>query len=206
MKFLTSVFIPYITIYSISVRSLYITPSRLQTKQWRTTTEWYKTGKSNECELYQVRLLEQITKQKIHKTDERINIETAEIISVKHPMKLKNGYDFTENFDGKIITPQYKFYFNLKFICDSGGAQTRTLREVYHFIRYQLEHLMKYEESRQNTIFVNILDGDTSYKNMDKFQYLLEREKYKSVKSNVFIEDMETFSKRAIFVKEVETA
>ena len=30
-----------------------ITPSILQTKQWRTNCSWYRGGKHNECEIYQ---------------------------------------------------------------------------------------------------------------------------------------------------------
>ncbi len=36
-----------------------------------------------------------------------------------------------KNFDGKIIKNNNIYYFNLKFICDTGGSQTRTLREIY---------------------------------------------------------------------------
>ena len=32
-------------------------------------------------------------------------------------------------------------YINFKMICDRGGSQTRSLREVYHFITTQLNYL-----------------------------------------------------------------
>ena len=48
-------------------------------------------------------------------------------------------HEWSENFDGKIINRSNIFYFNLKFVCDCGGSQTRTLREVYHFIKYQIK-------------------------------------------------------------------
>jgi hypothetical protein len=47
-----------------------------------------------------------------------------------------DGYEYSENFDGLILKNNNKFYFNLKFVCGNGGAQTRTLREIYHFINY----------------------------------------------------------------------
>lgn len=50
-----------------------------------------------------------------------------------------------------------KIYFNLKFVCDSGGAQTRTLREVYHFIESQMRYLIN--SNTDNVYFINILDG-----------------------------------------------
>jgi len=68
-----------------------------------------------------------------YKTDERIHMETMIIQKNKHP----DSFEWTENFDGYIIINDKKYYFNLKFVCDQGGAQTRTLREVYHFIKCQ---------------------------------------------------------------------
>jgi len=146
-------------------RKILIPSSFYQTKAWRKNRDWYKNGKFNECEKYQINLIEKILKNKISKTPDRINIETLELCSINHPMSFNNGYEYTENFDGK-----YKnVYFNFKFICDNGGAQTRTLREVYHFIKSQMEFLIK---KKQIIYFINILDGDTSFKNMDKFHYL----------------------------------
>jgi len=66
----------------------------------------------------------------------------------------------------------------LKFICDNGGAQIRTLREVYHFIKYQLKYLIKFNTN--NIYFINILDGDICYNNMNKFNFLIKK------KENIF--------------------
>jgi hypothetical protein len=167
-------------------RKILIPSSFYQTKTWRKNRNWYKNGKFNECEKYQINLIEKILKNKISKTPDRINIETLEICSINHPMLLNNGYEYTENFDGK-----YKnVYFNLKFICDNGGAQTRTLREVYHFIKSQMEFLIK---KKQIFHFINILDGDTSFKNMDKFHYLKSNKKYKDIIKYIFIGDLHQF-------------
>ena len=131
---------------------------------------------------------------KMLKTNDRINIETNQIISNKNPMINNDGYEWTENFDGLIIKNNNKYYFNLKFVCDSGGAQTRTLREVYHFIKYQMEYLM----TNTNIFFINILDGDTSYNNMNKFTFLINKEKYKDVKQFVFVGCLSDFQLQII--------
>ena len=66
----------------------------------------------------QINLLEQICVSKLLKTNDRINIETNQIISNKNPMINNDGYEWTENFDGLIIKNNNKYYFNLKFVCD----------------------------------------------------------------------------------------
>jgi len=174
-------------------KSILIPSSYYQTKDWRKNVKWYKNGKSNECEKYQINLIEKMTKIKLTKTNDRINMETNEIISNKNPMVNDNGYEWSENFDGIITKNNNKYYFNLKFVCDSGGAQTRTLREVYHFIKYQMEYLIKFNTN--NIYFINILDGDTSYNNMNKFIFLINKEKYKHVIKYVFIGSLYDFQK-----------
>jgi len=177
------------------VRKYKLIPSSYyQTKEWRKNRFWYKTGKSNECEKYQIKLIEYIiTPNKLIKTDERINIETNEIINKKNPMINNDGYEWSENFDGKIIKNNNIYFFNIKFVCDVGGAQTRSLREVYHFIKYQLEYLIKFNTN--NIYFINILDGDTSYKNMNKFEYLIKKDKYINIINYVFIGSLYNFQK-----------
>ena len=169
-----------------NIRKKLLIPSACyQTKIWRQNQFWYKNGKSNECEKYQINLIEKIIRQKLIRTDDRINMETCQIINKKHPNINNDGYELTENFDSKIILNNNTYYFNLKFVCDSGGAQTRTLREVYHFIKNQIEYLLIFNIT--NTYFINILDGDTSYNNMDKFNYLINKEKYSSVLKYIFV-------------------
>lgn len=168
-----------------------IISSEYQTKNWRKKQIWYKNGKSNECEKYQINNIEKIKKIKINKTNDRINIEKLIIDNYKNPIKNNDGYEYTENFDGKIIINNNIYYFNLKFVCDKGGAQTRTLREVYHFIKYQLDYLVKHKKN--NIYFINILDGDTSFNSMNKFLYLLNKDKYLHIKKNVFINDLYHF-------------
>jgi hypothetical protein len=119
----------YIRKYIIQ-KQILIPSAYYQTKEWRKNRIWYKNGKSNECEKYQIDLIGKMIKIKIKdflliKTDDRINIESNEIINKKNPMINNDGYEWTENFDGKIIKNNNIYYFNLKFVCDNGGAQTR---------------------------------------------------------------------------------
>ena len=171
------------------IRQNLIIKSQNQDKKWRKTQKWYIDGKRNECEIYQRCLIEKITKEKCIKTNYRINMITHEMKIERQPMKRTDGFEWTEDFDGSIKYKTNDFYFNLKFICDNGGAQTRSLREVYHFIINQIENNSK------NTYFVNILDGDTSYKHMDKFNYLLNKNEYIEKNKNIFIGDMYNFQK-----------
>ena len=121
-------------------------------------------------------------------------MKTYEIISVKHPLKQVDGFEYTEDFDGKINANDNTIYFNLKFVCDNGGAQTRTLREVYHFIKSMILHLKKY---KTNTYFINILDGNFCNIHIDKYKYLEEifKEDIEVIKTYLFIGDLHMFQK-----------
>lgn len=132
-----------------------VKPSINQTKEWRKSQSWYINGKHNECEKYQISLIEKITKTKVNKTNKRINLKTSKLEDVKKKM---NILEWTENFDGYQLNNEKTIYYNLKMICGSGGGQTRALREVYHFVMAQKGYLKKYKDS--NVLFVNILDGD----------------------------------------------
>lgn len=171
-------------------KNILISSSYYQTKQWRKNRYWYNGGKYNECEKYQIKLIEKILKININKTHERLNIENLTIMNIKYPLKNNNGYEFTENFDGKITINNKIYYFNLKFVCDNGGAQNRTLREVYHFIKTQIKYLINNNDN--NIYFINILDGDTCYNNQNKFNYLFLNKKIE----NIFVGDIYTFQKK----------
>ena len=64
-------------------KHILIPSSEYQTKKWRQNRKWYKTGKSNECEKYQLNLIERIINKKIEKTFDRINMETYDITNKK---------------------------------------------------------------------------------------------------------------------------
>jgi hypothetical protein len=170
-------------------------PGELQTKDWRKAQNWYIDGKRNECELFQRKQLETMLGVECVKTNLRFNTETYGLHTMTRPLDLENGFEWTEDFDGLSIIGDKKLYFNLKFICDAGGAQTRSLREVYHFTKCQLEYLYNEETSDpKNVYFINILDGNTAMKHLSKFQFLINKEKYHSSRDNIFIGDMYTFN------------
>lgn len=191
-------------------RKVLIPSSYYQTKKWRKNRKWYKNGKSNECEIYQRKMIEKITDSKCPKTKYRLHIENNELIEKSNPLASEDGFDYTEDFDGLQERSNTQYFYNLKFVCDRGGAQTRTLREVYHFIKAQLEYLLKHYQTNdkdtkdtkskskkdvksKDICFINILDGDESYKNSDKFKFLIKKSKYVSVIDKIFIGDMKEF-------------
>jgi hypothetical protein len=170
---------------------LSIPSARIQTKNWRLNQAWYHDGKHNECELYQRKTIENITNLICAKSTKRLNIQNKLLIDKKRPMKEIDGFEWTEDFDGYIHHMGNDFYFNLKIICDAGGSQTRSLREVYHFITTQLDHLVAFTFS--NVYFVNILDGNTCANSMDKYNYLINKPQYGFIRNRVFVGDMKEF-------------
>jgi hypothetical protein len=170
------------------LRKRILIPSSLyQTKNWRKARKWYKDGKRNECEIYQRDLIERITKCKCNKTNERFNMEDMKLHTKSNPMKFENGFEWTEDFDGLIEYKDKKFYFNLKIICESGGTQTRSLREVYMFVKCQIQNIILHNSKN---IYINILDGNECYLSQNKFSYLLNKSK---IESQIFVGDMKQF-------------
>ena len=165
--------------------------SKYQSKEWR---QRYISGnqKDSSSEKYQRRFVEKITGNTCPKCIDRINHENYEIIPIANPMTknktpVPNGFEYTEDFDGKQIYTDRDLYYNFKMCIGSGGGQTRTLREVAHFIEYQLKYNLKHKYNIK--YFVNILDGDICYKHYKKYFYILNKEKYKHVKKFVYIGD-----------------
>ena len=138
-----------------------------------------------------------------------VKVVKNEIIAKANPMKDIDGFEYTEDFDGKCNRGNKTIYFNLKFCCDSGGAQTRTLRLVYDFIKCQIQYINKLTinisnsnlEESSNTYFINILDGDNCNTNMPKFRYLLDKlNDKKQLEKYVFIGSMYDFSKEQMLL------
>ena len=163
-----------------------ITPSSNQSKKWRKTQDWYSGGKRTECENYQKSLITSITKTQCKKTYARIREDTNTLELCSQPYKDEFGFEYTENFDIVQKIRGKNLFYNLKMVCDRGGAQTRSLRIVYYFIKAQIKLL----DQTKEYIFINILDGDESSKNRDKFSYLLS--KY-NAHDNIFCGDMAEF-------------
>lgn len=168
-----------------------IVSSSKQTKNWRQNQIWYKTGKSNECEKFQFKLFRKITGLRRHVKYDRLNYDTLEIKSIKNPYVYQNGFEWTEDFDSSNERDGEKYFINMKFVCDNGGAQIRTLKEVYHFIECQLDYLSK--NLHDNIFFINILDGDEAHRTSTKFKYLKNKKKYKKITKYVFVGDMKQF-------------
>lgn len=169
--------------------------SEHHTKEWRTNQDWYDTGKRNECEIFQRKCIASVIGTHCPRSNNvRINFMSKELQSVATPLKEVDGLEWTEDFDGVHRLGGTTYYFNFKFVCEAGGAQTRTLRETYHFILVQLEHLVKNQDTSRNVYFINILDGDTCFQCMPKFQYLLEKEEFVGVRDQVFVGDTKLFA------------
>lgn len=195
MKYLRTMSAMIPTIIKSIIEPMYV-PGLEQTKNWRKAQSWYIDGKHNECELFQRKQLETMLGVECAKTNMRFNTETCELQNMTRPLDHENGFEWTEDFDGLSVVNDKKFYFNLKFICDAGGAQTRSLREVYHFVKCQLEYLRlhSHDTDAESVYFINILDGNNSMKHLAKFKYLIEKQLYADISNNIFIGDMFTFN------------
>lgn len=171
-------------------------PSNLQTKDWRKEQPWYKGGKSNECELLQRSQIEYMTGKCCPKTTIRINKRTHQIQELSNPMTRDDGFDWTEDFDGKqeLVGKDgsiHELFYNFKMVCDAGGAQTRTLREVHSFVEAQIQILLL--GNHPNSYFINILDGDQSFSRKEQFNHLLSLPEYSNVREKIFVDDMCAF-------------
>ena len=172
---------------------LKITHSKHHTKEWRKKQSWYNNGRKNECEIFQKDLIKKITNHDFSLCDKRFNITDFTFKSVKYPNKNIDGYEYTEDIDLYQKINEKELYYNLKMVCNKGGSQTRTLREVYQFMICQLEFLLKNDDP--NLYFINILDGDEAYCNRMKFYFLKKKDKYKSIKHNLFVGSMYQYQK-----------
>jgi hypothetical protein len=107
-------------------------------------------------------------------------------------MRNENGFDYTEDFDGKQQILSKTVWINLKCIVGTGGSQTRTLRdECYRFVDAQLHLLLK---TRSPTdYFANIFDGDEAASKMRMFKYLLALPEFATVKHQVYVGDLKGY-------------
>lgn len=126
------------------------------------------------------------------KTNIRINWRKNEMIEILRPMIKADGFDYTENFDGKQIFSLKTVYINLKSVVGTGGSQTRTLRdECYPFVNHQLKYLIM--SKKTDFYFANIFDGDESASKMKMFEYLLELPEFSTVKKYVYVGDLKGY-------------
>lgn len=119
----------------------------------------------------------------------RINLDTSKLVQEARPNVSDNGFELTEDFDGIQEYGGKQILYNFKWISGSGGAQTRSLREVYHHVKGQLEVLLT-DGGGGDLLFVNVLDGDECSKVMPKFRYLLGKERYAAIQNKVYVGDL----------------
>jgi len=146
---------------------------------------------SRSPELYQRKIIFDYTKIECSKTNMRINLRTYELKNLSRPNTSIDGFDYSEDFDGFQTKNAKEIYLNLKCIVGAGGAQTRSLREVYWFIKGQLMVLKNYQ--RDNLYFANILDGDEASSVMNKYQYLLNLSEFNDVRNRIYVGDLRDY-------------
>ena len=142
---------------------------------------------STKPERFQRQMIEKGTGIRCPKTKMRINLRTNTMKEIAHPNKADDGFDYSEDFDGKQTIKTNDIYLNLKMIVGTGGVQTRSLREVYAFVEGQLGVC----ETKDNVYFANILDGDVAHSVLSKFAYLLS--KHEAVKKRVYVGDLKGY-------------
>ena len=178
-----------------------------QTKEWRKQVISKNDGqKDSGCEKYQRSVVERITGVPcIKRCGTRINQRTLELrhnnlrCMTNKGVIIDDGFDWTEDFDGYQSTVKgIDVYYNFKFVCGKGGAQTRTLREVYHFVEAQLKYLLseqrKDDIKKRGELFINILDGDQSHNCQPYFEHLLSRPEYITIVNKCFVGDSRSFA------------
>jgi hypothetical protein len=140
-------------------------------------------------EIFQRKMIVEGTGYACPETNTRINLRTFSLKEIAHPNKHADGFDYSEDFDGCQVVNDKKIYINLKCIVGAGGAQTRSLREVYWFVKGQLNVL----KTTPNVYFANILDGDEAQSVMTKFEYLLSLDEFKDQKQKVYVGDLKGY-------------
>jgi len=121
----------------------------------------------------------------------RINLRTKTLDRISQPNKNKDGFDYTEDFDGVQTIDGKQIYINLKCIVGKGGSQTRSLREVNWFVEGQMNVVKN--SGKTNVFFANILDGDEAHAVLPKFEYLLSLPEFITEKNNIYVGDLKGY-------------
>lgn len=149
-------------------------------------------GGSRKPEEYQKRQVVLGTGRPCYTTHMRINWRTNEMIENAQPMRKADGFDYTENFDGKQVFDPITVWINLKSVVGKGGAQTRTLRdECYRFVIAQLHYLLK--SKKTDCFFANIFDGDEAASKMMMFHHLRGHSEFSTVVKYVYVGDLKAY-------------
>jgi len=168
-----------------------VIPGHLITKDKRQQLFGHVAGGSGSMkpEIFQRTSIIEGTGIECKKTCMRINLRTHALENIRNPNILKQGFDYSEDFDGFQTYKNASIYINMKCVVGKGGAQTRTLREVYWFIKGQLQTLLK----TPDVYFANILDGDEAFSCLSKFQYLVSCNKFDPVRSRIYVGDLKGY-------------
>lgn len=157
--------------------------------------EMFGVQRGASSRLHEVYVRKQIiagTGQQCLTTQTRINWREKQIENISHPMMYANGYDYTENFDGKQLFSDKEVFINLKSVVGTGGSQTRTLRdECYKFVDAQLNYINSKKPTSQ--YFANIFDGDEASKRMKHFNYLLNCPEFAEAKKYIYVGDLKGY-------------
>jgi len=149
-------------------------------------------GGSRKPEEYQKEQIVLGTGRPCNNTQTRINWRKNEMTENAQPMRKEDGFDYTENFDGRQVFAPNTVWVNLKSVVGTGGSQTRTLRdECYPFVNAQLDYLLK--SKKTNCFFANIFDGDEAWSKMKMFHYLLGLPEFSTVKKYVYVGDLKGY-------------
>ncbi len=165
----------------------HIIPGKKMTKEWRKKT--IAGGKhmggavASRVEKWQRMCLEKITGEECKKTNLRLNLSTFKLKKVTRPSTEPDEFEWTEDFDGEFYVGKTRYLVNFKMIVGTGGAQTRSMREVYHFIKCQEAYLKSTGDKK--TKFLNILDGDSVGAKMN----VMRKAKSKTSDKKIFIGD-----------------
>ena len=146
---------------------------------------------SREPEEFQRAKIQEGTGVACVKTKMRINLRTNTLKDIAHPNKHEDGFDYSEDMDGLQTIGGKTIYINLKCIVGKGGAQTRSLREVYWLVEGQLRFLLSQPEG--SICFANILDGDEAAATFPKFQYLLGLPEFATVMKKIYVGDLKGY-------------
>jgi len=140
---------------------------RVITKEWR-QENISKNSRDNKVEKFQKRvILEDLGINLNHyplddkgKTlrNVRINKRTLEFKNLRKITDREDFVDWTEDFDGIYQFNGSTYYWNLKMIPDSGGAQNRSIRPVIDMVEAFAKHIKKNKST--DKFFICITDGE----------------------------------------------
>jgi len=131
------------------------------------------------------------TKINCEKSNYCINLRHNILLNIKNPNKYNDGFDYSPKFKYIQLIKDKIIYIN---IIDNSNNYYQ-YKELYRFIEGQLNISNNY------IYFANIIDDNNEiHKHISKFNYLLSLEKYKNIKNNVFIGNIDDYINWFYFV------